>query len=250
MLKSPIISIVTVVYNAVNTLEKTIQSVFKQTYKNIELIIIDGGSTDGTIGIIEKYSSKISYWVSETDNGIYDAMNKGLINAKGDYITFLNSGDFYCNESVISELFKDFGNSDVIYGDIYYDKLEQIPSLYLKAMDFTKENLLANGTAVVCHQAIFVKREIAPIYDISYKFKAELNWYFDILENNKNLKYKHKEIAVVNYIIGGFGYISYKQNLYEWCKLVIKRFGIYTFFKYKYPKILIRRIKLRYFKNK
>ena len=102
-----LISIVTVSYNAVLTIEQTILSVINQTYPNVEYIIIDGGSTDGTVDIIKKYADKIAYWVSEPDKGIYDAMNKGGLKTTGDFIQFLNAGDWFENEYVIEKIFKD-----------------------------------------------------------------------------------------------------------------------------------------------
>ena len=102
MRNKPLVSIVTVVYNGENFLEETIKSVINQTYENIEYIIIDGGSTDGTVDIIKKYEDKINYWVSEKDAGIYDAMNKGIEAFKGDYINFLNAGDSYVNNEVLN----------------------------------------------------------------------------------------------------------------------------------------------------
>ena len=92
-MKAPLISVITVVYNGASTLKKTIDSVAKQNYLNIEYIIIDGGSTDNTVQIIEEYSHRINFWISEKDNGIYDAMNKGIRLAKGDWIYFLNADD-------------------------------------------------------------------------------------------------------------------------------------------------------------
>ena len=97
----PKISVVTVCYNAVETIEKTILSVINKTYQNIEYIIIDGASTDGTVDIINRYRDKIAYFVSEPDKGIYDAMNKGINAATGDWISFMNAGDtFYCNKTI------------------------------------------------------------------------------------------------------------------------------------------------------
>ena len=116
-----LISVVTVCYNAVNDIEKTIMSVLGQTYKNIEYIIIDGGSIDGTIDIINKYKEHISLFVSEPDKGIYDAMNKGLMKANGQWINFMNAGDTFASNSVISNIFgcneSDLIKYDVIYGD-------------------------------------------------------------------------------------------------------------------------------------
>lgn len=114
-----LISVVTVSYNAVTTIEQTILSVINQTYPHIEYIIIDGGSTDGTVDVIKKYADKITYWVSEPDKGIYDAMNKGVREAKGKYITFLNAGDFYYNQDSLLQLIQkgEIDNDpDVIYG--------------------------------------------------------------------------------------------------------------------------------------
>ena len=97
-----LISVVTVSYNAVSTIEQTILSVINQTYPHIEYIIIDGGSTDGTVDVIKKYADKITYWVSEPDKGIYDAMNKGLRRVRGDWCVFMNSGDILYNLSFAS----------------------------------------------------------------------------------------------------------------------------------------------------
>ena len=104
MCKKPLISIITVVYNGENFLEKTIQSVINQTYKNIEYIIIDGGSTDGTVNIIKRYEDQIDYWVSERDGGIYDAMNKGIDKANGVGLLFLNAGDYFVGEVLNSKI--------------------------------------------------------------------------------------------------------------------------------------------------
>ena len=112
------ISIITVSYNAVKTIENTILSVINQTYSCIEYIIIDGGSTDGTVDIIRKYENKISYWISEPDKGIYDAMNKGIQKATGKWLNFMNCGDTFYNNKVISDIFENriYKDIDVIYG--------------------------------------------------------------------------------------------------------------------------------------
>ena len=100
------ISIVTVTYNCKDTVEKTIQNVLKQTYPNIEYIVIDGNSTDGTKEIIERYADRLAYWVSEPDKGIFDAMNKAIRIATGEWILFLNSGDYFIKPTIIDEVFK------------------------------------------------------------------------------------------------------------------------------------------------
>ena len=102
------LSIITVSLNNKDTIEQTIRSVLSQTYNNVEYIVIDGGSTDGTVDIIKKYEDKISYWVSESDKGIYDAMNKGIRKATGDIVGILNADDFYVDENVLEKVVKCF----------------------------------------------------------------------------------------------------------------------------------------------
>jgi glycosyltransferase involved in cell wall biosynthesis len=116
--KRPLISVITVVFNNVEHLDKTIQSVSNQTYDNIEYIIIDGGSTDGTLDIIKKHENCIDFWISEPDAGIYDAMNKGIERATGKWAIFMNSGDWFHSANVVQEIFSTLitENIDAIYG--------------------------------------------------------------------------------------------------------------------------------------
>ena len=116
------ISIITVTYDSASTIEQTIQSVVNQSYLDIEYIIVDGGSTDDTLRIIEKYKDKISKILSEKDNGLYDALNKGIQMATGDVIGFLHSDDFYIDSSVVQKYADTFirNRSDAVYSDLYY----------------------------------------------------------------------------------------------------------------------------------
>ena len=119
MIKKPLISIITVVFNGEKKLEKTILSVINQTYDNLEYIVIDGSSKDGTIDIVKKYEDKINYWVSEKDSGIYEAMNKGILASKGDYINFMNAGDFFTKNNLVSEVVNILASEEIdfLYGD-------------------------------------------------------------------------------------------------------------------------------------
>ncbi len=119
---SPLITVVTVVFNGAETLEHTIRTVMEQTYDNVEHIIIDGGSTDATLGIIRKYEGDIDYWVSEKDEGIYDAMNKGIALASGEIVAFINADDFYASPRVLTTVAAAFEKSgaDCCYGDLCY----------------------------------------------------------------------------------------------------------------------------------
>ena len=223
----PKISIITVTYNAEEQLQKTVNSVINQTYKNIEFIIIDGTSSDNTIEILKKFNASIDYWVSEPDSGIYDAMNKGLTAATGDYVQFLNAGDYFFNEESLKTIIKAAKTQhDVIYGDIMLVDADGVSSQHHKAMDFTLDNLKMFGTGVLCHQSMLVRRDIAPIYNTKYRYKGELNWYFDICLQNPELRYFHCKKPLIYYFLGGFGYKNFLSNRLDWYKLLYIRFGL------------------------
>jgi len=134
-----LISVVTVSYNAVSTIEQTILSVINQTYPNVEYIIIDGGSTDGTVDIIKKYADKIAYWVSEPDKGIYDAMNKGVVVATGEWINFMNAGDIFTDSDVIDKLFHQniiINRVGIVFGDTLVVFRNRV-TMYLANLDTT-----------------------------------------------------------------------------------------------------------------
>jgi glycosyltransferase involved in cell wall biosynthesis len=218
------ISIITVTFNAEKFIEKTIQSIINQTYKNIEFIIVDGKSKDNTLKIIENYSTHIDKVISEKDSGIYDAMNKGIDLATGDFITFLNAGDDYIDNNVLFNLFENLDkDTNIVYAD--HISILNGKEKYRKAKKFNKNNLFKFLTTTVCHQAIFVKKEIAPKYNLKYKLKGELNWYFDILKNT-NIKFLHRKMPIVYYLRGGVGETKYILNLKEILKVLYSHGGI------------------------
>jgi glycosyltransferase involved in cell wall biosynthesis len=147
------LSIITVNLNNAKGLLKTIKSVYTQTYEEFEYILIDGGSEDGSINMIEKYTDKITYFTSESDNGIYEAMNKGVKKAKGEYCLFLNSGDWLVNDSVLEEAFCVFpDNIDIVYGNINVDGLVKKYPGYLSFNYFLFDSLP--------HPASFIKKSL------------------------------------------------------------------------------------------
>lgn len=241
----PRLSVITVTYNADLVLEKTLLSLFCQTFHDYELIVIDGNSTDNTVDIIKEYSNKITYWISEEDKGIYDAMNKGLSIATGEYIQFLNAGDYYSDNHVLQDIFSSLESKPVlIYGDInILDTNGKI--IYQKAGSFTLEDLQKRGTGVLCHQAMFVLKDSAPKYNSKYKYKAELNWYFDILEID-NFTSMHLQRPIVYYSLGGFGYKHFLHNRLEWILLIYHRFGINTVIKSRIIFFLLKNSLSRY----
>lgn len=174
----PLISIVTVVYNGEKYLEETILSVINQTYDNVEYIIIDGGSTDGTLDIIRKYEERIDYWVSERDNGIYDAMNKGIDVTNGDWIYFINLGDklLYIPISKLKQ-----NNIDVLSGRVVLVGHRQnelfLPQLNWK---FRIKNLLH-------HQGTFYKKNLINHYSLEYKVFSDFDLNLSLFNQNKSI---------------------------------------------------------------
>lgn len=183
------VSIVTVCLNSEKTIEKTIKSVLGQTYSDIEYIIIDGKSSDKTWDIIQKYSDKIDFFCSEPDKGIYDAMNKGIKHCHGEIIAFLNSDDWYVNDTVkkIVDCFERT-QSDIVYGDyvFWYSEDEQY---YLKC---NKEIEELNYRMIMSHQATFFRRDLFNrfgYYDLKYKIASDYEWILKAYHNNVKFEY-------------------------------------------------------------
>jgi len=184
------ISIITVVRNNKDTIKDAIDSVLSQTYKNTEYIIVDGGSTDGTVELIKEYGDKIDKFISEPDNGIYDAMNKGLSLATGDVIGILNSDDVYFDNKVLEKVAKRFEgtNIDSLYGDLYYVKEKDLNAIvrYWKSSEFIQGSF-AKGWHPP-HPSFFVKRHIYEKYgyfDLDMKVSADFELMLRFLEKYK-----------------------------------------------------------------
>lgn len=197
----PKISIITVVYNAVKTVEETIKSVLAQSYQNIEFLIIDGGSTDGTLDILKRYSNPKISWISEPDKGIYDAMNKGIRMAKGEWIYFLGADDTFYNDQVLSDIFEnpDYANVDLIYGNVYAHALKRKYD-----GEFSRERILFQN---ISHQAIFYKKKIHNIvgyYNDQYKTFADWNLNIECFFHSE-IKIKYIDIIIANFAAGGLG---------------------------------------------
>lgn len=169
------ISVVTVCYNAVDCIEETMLSVLDQTYPNIEYIVIDGGSSDGTADVIRKYADRLAYWVSEPDKGIYDAMNKGIVAATGDYINFMNAGDRFFNERVVEDVVKRNIVEDFVVGiaECKKGKNHKRTRYWMPIRKHFRFAEVKDGHAVN-HQSSFIKRNILSAgYDCRYKIIAD-----------------------------------------------------------------------------
>lgn len=190
------LSIITINFNEAEDLIKTFQSVKGQLFVDYEHIIIDGGSTDGSKAFIEENSKYFSYWVSESDKGIYNAMNKGIVQAKGEYLLMLNAGDVLHNNEVLGKVFDEGGyDQDIIYGDVDRQSRGVVftESIFPDKLTF---GFLRKG--MISHQAVFFKRKLHDIigmYDESLKYGAD--WHFIILAVCKfNVTYIHLNIKM------------------------------------------------------
>ena len=171
----PLITVVTVVFNDEKFLEETILNIINQSYDNMEYIIIDGGSTDGTLDIIKKYEHVIDYWVSESDKGIYDAMNKGINLATGDWLNFMNSGDSFHSDIIIKKIFNNDIKEDVVFGkSISYHKEYQ--SLRYENFETERENWYLYK--MPNHQATFIRKNIYKklTYDLDFKYSSDTDY--------------------------------------------------------------------------
>lgn len=197
-----ILSIVTINYNNKNGLQKTIESVQNQTWKEFEYIIIDGGSNDGSVEII-KNNSIVNYWISEKDNGVYNALNKGIKVATGKYIIFMNSGDYFYDNNVLFSVAPTFAaDISVLYGN----------SIYFKEDGFKREEIFPRKlsfsffyTSGINHQACFIKRELFYkyfFYNENYKICADWEFFIYIL-CKENESYKHLETFICHYDFSG-----------------------------------------------
>jgi glycosyltransferase involved in cell wall biosynthesis len=169
----PKVSIVTPSLNSEKFLEETIRSVREQTYGHIEYIVIDGGSTDGTTGIIRKHAKEIDHWVSEPDKGISDAFNKGILASTGEIIGFLNSQDTYCHGDVIRKIVDAFDENPavkIVYGKTYYVPIDSKEIVGVMGERFSEKRM--NRRNIMPHQSVFVKREVFDrfgLFPVSYK---------------------------------------------------------------------------------
>ena len=216
------VSVVTVCYNAVNTIEETIQSVVNQSYDNIEYIIIDGGSTDGTADVIKKYADRLAYWISEPDKGMYDAIRKGMNRATGDVCCYINSDDFFYKEalSVVAEFFSNHQDVKWIKGrDIRYNEKSQIISDHLPNIIYKR--LLNRGMYIskyhqfIQQESIFWRTELNNSVDWNIFSTLRLcgDYYMWMCFSKK------ARLHIIDTYLGGFrvraGQLSSNQTLYN-----------------------------------
>ncbi len=234
----PKITIITVVYNAKSLIEQTIKSILQQTYPFIEYIIIDGASTDGTLEIIEQYRSAIAVIESGKDKGIYDAMNKGLTRASGDYVLFINAGDLLAGPQVLADVFNKTPGADVYYGNTAIIDIQgnTIGERRLKPPVALNWRSLRFGMCV-SHQSFIARRSLCEPYNLDYKVSADIDWVIWILKKSTVIVNTHQIIS--KFLEGGSSSDNRKTGLKERFKIMVLHYGfIPTIFNHLY--ILIR----------
>ncbi|MDO4164372.1 MAG: glycosyltransferase family 2 protein [Bacteroides sp.] len=255
---TPKFSVITVTYNAKGTVEDTIQSVIAQTYHHVEYIIVDGASTDGTLDIIRRYRDRISTVVSEPDKGLYDAMNKGIRLATGDYLCFLNAGDSFHEDDTLQQMVHSLNNHylptgltgsaaaeiaaaksaplspapatsaadlpDVLYGEteLVDSKGHFVRMRRLSAPEVLTWRSFKHGM-LVCHQAFFAKRTLAEPYDLRYRFSADFDWCIRVMKKAHTLHNTH--LTLIDYLDEGMTTRNHKASLMERFRIMGHHYG-------------------------
>lgn len=198
------LSVITINYNNRDGLRKTIESVVNQTFQDFEYIIIDGGSTDGSVDVIKKYFGRIDYWVSEPDKGIYNAMNKGINVAKGEYCIFMNSGDSFYDNDVYKNVNINLDGTDIIYGNT----LESNGNIVWHKKEMTFKTLYYGS---LCHQSVFIKTELLKKhhYDESLRIVSDWKFFLQTLVLD-NCTYKGIDMFISVYDVSGLTYSNYE----------------------------------------
>jgi glycosyltransferase involved in cell wall biosynthesis len=225
------LSIITITFQAEKFLERTIQSIVEQGHRSsIEYLLIDGASTDGTHQIITKYQASIDQFISEKDHGIYDAMNKGLQRATGDYVLFLNAGDAFATPKTLNNLLLVLDkNPDVVAGDALFVNMQgQEIGLRSQVTPHQIPDKLTwksfKRGMVICHQSFIVKRDIAPRFNLEYQLSSDIDWEI------KSLKLSKKTIQftdpICRYLMGGASVQNLKKSWIERFQVMQRHFGL------------------------
>lgn len=223
------LSVITVTYNAVETLDRTIASVKEQSYEEIEHIIVDGNSSDGTLSLIKKHEREKLTWISEPDKGLYDAMNKGIALATGDYLCFLNAGDTFYSVETIKLMFKSIDNLPYGFPEIIYGETAIVNNkgsfLHMRRLStpikLTWESFKQG--MVVCHQSFIVSKEMAEPYDLKYRFSSDFDWSIRMLQKANNIF--NTGIILINYLNEGMTTANRKASLKERYHIMVKHYG-------------------------
>lgn len=209
------LSIITINLNNASGLRKTIDSVVAQSFTDIEYIIIDGGSNDGSIEVIKEHTEEITYWISEPDKGIYNAMNKGILKATGEYLLFLNSGDWLLY-NILEEVFRLDIVEDIFYGNIILENQDNLKTIN-RGCSKLKLTFYDFWEGTIRHQAAFIKRclfDIYGLYDESYSIVSDWVFFIKVVIFGK-ATYKYKDLDISHFDTNGLGTIPSQMQKNE-----------------------------------
>lgn len=231
------VSVITVCYNCGKVIEKTLESVINQTYKSIEYVIVDGGSTDDTLSILKKYNNRINILMSEPDKGVYDAMNKGVKLASGDWVLFMNAGDVFYSNDVVERIFSNVvdPNVEILFGDTMNDNngVKKI----IKYGDLKRHKYMPS-----CHQSIFVKRDtlLTAPFDLNFKVAADYLFFYNCFIRGAKRQYVPIVVAIYD-VSEGVSHNAFRYSLettkiefpcYMWAIIVPYRYMLYYLKKF------------------
>lgn len=226
--QKPTISVITVVYNAVDLLEGTIQSVLNQSYPHIEYVIVDGASKDGTLDLIKQYQDRIHTWVSEPDKGLYDAMNKGLSLATGDYVWFVNAGDQITGPEMVEKMIAHWTpQTDVLFGEVMIvdENRQPVGTRSERTVQKLPEKLdwksLQRGM-VVSHQGFLPRRAICGPYLLD-NWTADIDWVINCLKKAKVTTHTH--LVIAEFLEGGVSTQKHRAFMLDRYKVLQKHYG-------------------------
>lgn len=228
----PLISVITVTFNCRELLPQTLESVRQQTLPDVEHIIVDGASTDGTRELIAENKGRAGAWISEPDKGIYDAMNKGLRMARGRYVLFLNAGDTFYAEDTLEQVFSGIAGANEASGlpDIYYGQTKILDlqgritgDRRLRAPRRLHWKSFRKGM-LVCHQSFIVKKSIAPQYDLSWRICADIDWCIRCMKAAGVIENTHGYISC--FLEGGFSGRQERKAWKERFAIMRKHYGL------------------------
>lgn len=230
-LSEPLITVVTVVLDDEENLKKTIQSYISQTFEKKEYILIDGGSSFGTIEMIRRYISDIDLFISEHDQGIYDAMNKGITHAKGRWVIFMNAGDIFFDADVLKNSAKEL-SGDLVYGNhaIYKESVDDFNLIDVSYLSDVRN-------IPFCHQAVFTRKELLIKYpfDLIYMIAADYDQYQKIKSDGALIK--HIPITIAKILDGGFSARSRNILIKEYFEIMKKTKPFYSYWIYYLRKL-------------
>ena len=226
MNSQPLFSIITVTWNAAKVIAPTLQSVSEQTNANYEYLIIDGASTDDTLDMVRHSDIPGTRIFSERDNGLYDAMNKGIDRALGKYLIFLNAGDSFASNTTLMQLAQLAANNPgVIYGQTQLVDANRnvVGKRHLTAPKRLNTDSFKHGM-LVCHQAFVTRRDLAPHYDLQYRFSADYDWCIRVLQKSQSNAYAGNK-PIINFLTDGLTSKYHRKSLIERYRIMCHYYG-------------------------